>query len=120
MRARHCQCKNSAREARDGLVCPLDHGKADCYTILDVLRAAGGLLGVDSSTMSTSRVLQHLYSLNTSSPDLLRYLYCLIQNDDEEQHLSSLQGSELAQLVDFLDEVRAIRLTSFQLTSRTL
>ena len=120
MQARHCQCKSSAREARDGLVGPLDHGKADCYTILDVLRAAGGLLEVDSSTMSTSRVLQHLYSLNTSSPDLLRYLYCLIQNDDEEQHLSSLQGPELAQLVDFLDEVCAIRLTSFQLTSQTL
>ena len=56
--------------------------------------------------MSTSRVLQHLYSLGTSSPDLLRYLYYLIQSDDEEQHLLSLQGPELTQLVDFLDKVR--------------
>lgn len=55
--------------------------------------------------MSTSRVLQCLYSLDTSSPDFLRYLYCLIQND-EEQHLVSLQGPDLAQLVDFLDQVR--------------
>ncbi|KAF9789636.1 kinase-like domain-containing protein [Thelephora terrestris] len=53
--------------------------------------------------MSTSQVLQHLYSLDTSSPDLLRYLYYLIQNDDEDQYLSSLQGSELTRLVDFLD-----------------
>ncbi|KAF9779311.1 CNH domain-containing protein [Thelephora terrestris] len=53
--------------------------------------------------MSTSQVLQHLYTLDTSSPDLLRYLYYLIQNDDEEQYVSSLQGSELTRLVDFLD-----------------
>jgi hypothetical protein len=57
--------------------------------------------------MSTSQVLQHLYSLDASSPDLLRYLYYLIQNDDEDQYLSSLQGSELTRLVDFLDGVRS-------------
>jgi len=57
--------------------------------------------------MSTSQVLQQLYSLDTSSPNLPRYLYCLIQRDEEEQYLSSLQGPELALLVDFLDQVRA-------------
>jgi len=55
--------------------------------------------------MSTSQVLQYLYSLDTSSPDLPRYLYCLIRHDEEEQYLSSLQGLELGRLVDFLDEV---------------
>ena len=70
--------------------------------------------------MSTSRVLQHLYSLDTaSSPDLLRYLDYLIQSDDEERYLSSLQGSELTRLVDFLDSVRPSLPVSFQLTSRT-
>jgi len=56
--------------------------------------------------MSTSQVLQHLYSLDISSPNLSRYLYCLIQRDEEEQYLSNLQGLELGRLVDFLDEVR--------------
>ena len=69
--------------------------------------------------MSTSRVLQHLYSLDNSSPDLLRYLYYLIQNDDEERYLSCLQGSELTRLVDFLDSVRPCLPASFQLTSQT-
>ena len=59
-------------------------------------------------SMSTSQILQYLYSLDTSSPNLPRYLYCLIQRDEEEQYLSSLQGSELAQLVDFLDKVSAL------------
>jgi len=58
--------------------------------------------------MSTSHILKHLYSLDTSSPDFLRYLYSLIRRDDEEQYLNSLQGSELAQLVDFLDRVHAV------------
>jgi len=56
--------------------------------------------------MSTSRVLQRLYSLDTSSPDFSRYLYFLIRYDEEEQYLASLKGSELDRLVDFLDEVR--------------
>jgi len=58
--------------------------------------------------MSTSQVLQHLYSLDISSPSLSRSIYCLIQRDEEEQYLSSLQGSELVRLVDFLDEVRTL------------
>jgi hypothetical protein len=60
---------------------------------------------VEPPTMSTSQVLQRLYSLDASSPDFLRYLYCLIQTDEEEQYLSSLQGLELVRLVDFLDGV---------------
>jgi len=58
--------------------------------------------------MSTSQVLQYLYSLDTSSKNLPRYLFRLIQSDEEEQYLSGLQGSELERLVDFLDEVRAL------------
>jgi len=58
--------------------------------------------------MSTSQVLQHLYSLDTSSPNLPRYLYYLIQRDEEERYLSGLQGPELDRLVDFLDKVRAL------------
>ena len=58
--------------------------------------------------MSTSQVLQQLYSLDTSSPNLPRHLYCLIQRDEEEQYLSGLRGLELDRLVDFLDEVRAL------------
>ncbi|KAF9785472.1 kinase-like domain-containing protein [Thelephora terrestris] len=58
--------------------------------------------------MSTSQVLQRLYSLDASSPDFLRYLYCLIQTDEEEQYLSSLQGLELVRLVDFLDGILGV------------
>ena len=56
--------------------------------------------------MSASRILQHLYSLDTSSTDISRLTHDLIRHDEEEKYLSSLQGSELAQLIDFLDEVR--------------
>ena len=63
--------------------------------------------------MYTSQVLHHLYSLDTSSPDFLRYLYCLIRSDEKEQYLSSLQGLELIRLVDFLDGVRSFPLASF-------
>ena len=61
--------------------------------------------------MATSRVLRDLYSLDTSSPNLSRYLYCLIQHDEKENYLSGLRGSELARLVDFLDEVRILPFT---------
>ncbi|KAF9779332.1 kinase-like domain-containing protein [Thelephora terrestris] len=53
--------------------------------------------------MHTSQVLHHLYSLDTSSPDFLRYLHCLIRSDEKDQYLTSLQGLELTRLVDFLD-----------------
>ena len=55
-----------------------------------------------------SQFLQCLYSLDTASPGFLRHLYCLIHHDEEEQYLSGLQGSEITQLVDFLDVVRAL------------
>ena len=58
-------------------------------------------------TMSTSKVLQYLYSLDPSSPDFSRCLYCLIRKDEEEKYLSTLQGSELTRLIDFLDNVRS-------------
>ena len=72
----------------------------------------------DPLTMSTSRILQRLYSLDTSSPDFLRHLFCLIQHDEKEHYLTSLQGSSLAQLVNFLDGVRTILSASPQLTER--
>jgi len=59
--------------------------------------------------MPTSQVLQYLYSLDTSSPDFLRCLYCFILDDEGEQYSSNLQGSELARLVNFLDEVCSLR-----------
>lgn len=56
--------------------------------------------------MPAAEVLQHLYSLNTSSPDFLRVLYGLVRYDEDEHYSSGLEGEELARLVDFLDEVR--------------
>ena len=70
--------------------------------------------------MSTSDVLQHLYSLDISSPDFSRHLYRLIRYDEEEQFLSSLQGLELVRLVDFLDEVWILLWPFVQFTKRTL
>ncbi|KAF9779315.1 CNH domain-containing protein [Thelephora terrestris] len=70
--------------------------------------------------MSTSRVLQHLYALGTSSTDLLRNLYCLFQNDEEEQYLSSLQGSDLTRLVDFLDQALDVTPIADDVTRRCL
>jgi len=60
--------------------------------------------------MSASQILQHLYSLDTSSPGISRLIYALIRHDDDEKYLSTLRGSELTKLVDFLDEVRTYRL----------
>ena len=65
--------------------------------------------------MATSQVLQHLYSLDTSSPDLPRYLHCLIQHDEEEQYLCSLEGLELIRVVNFLDDVCPFPLASLLL-----
>ena len=62
----------------------------------------------DSLAMATSQVLTHLYSLDTSSPEFSRYLYRLIQHDEEEEYLSTLQGPELLKLVDFLDAVLSL------------
>ena len=57
---------------------------------------------------ATSRILQRLYSLDTSSPDFLRHLYCLIQYDDKEKYLTNMKEPELTRLLDFLDRVRAV------------
>jgi len=65
-----------------------------------------GIPESDPPTMSASQVLQRLYLLGASSPDLSRLLYGLIRHDKDEQYSSSLEGAELAQLVDFLDKVR--------------
>ena len=70
-------------------------------------------------TMPTSHILQRLYSHDTSSPDFLHLLYCLIQYDEDEQCLTTLQGSELARLVDFLDKVRATPSAFHQFTKQT-
>ena len=69
--------------------------------------------------MSPPWILYRLYSLNTSSPDFLRNLYSLLRHDEEERYLLNLQGSELAQLVDFLDGVRTLPFAFHQFTKRT-
>ena len=58
--------------------------------------------------MSAPWNLYRLYSLDPSSLDFLPRLHSLIRHDKEEQYLSSLQGSQLTRLVDFLDEVRTV------------
>ena len=58
--------------------------------------------------MSTRRTLHRLYTLDPSSPGFLHHLHALIRQDKAEQYLTSLQGSELARLVDFLDQVRTL------------
>ena len=70
--------------------------------------------------MATSRVLQRLYSLDASSPDFLRNLYCLLQYDEKEQYLTSLRGLALTRLVDFLDEVRTLPSSFRSATKRAL
>ena len=70
--------------------------------------------------MTTPRILNHLYSLKTIPPDFPRYLDWLIQSDQEENYLSTLQNPELTQLVNFLDRVRPLPSASFQLMKQTL
>ena len=67
--------------------------------------------------MAASQILQHLYTLDTSSPGISRLIYGLIRHDEEEQYLSSLRGSELARLINFIDEVR-ILLSAFHLVTK--
>ena len=69
--------------------------------------------------MSARWVLQHLYSLDPSSVDFLRRLHYLIWRDEKEQYLTSLQGSELARLLGFLDKVHAIPSIFHQFTKQT-
>jgi len=70
--------------------------------------------------MSTSQVLQELYSLDSSSPNLSRSLRRLVRRDKEEQYLSSLQGPELNRLVDLLDEVRTLPFAFHLVTEQIL
>lgn len=74
----------------------------------------------DPYMMSISQDLQNLYSLDISSPNFTRHLHCLIRDDEKDQYLISLRGSELTQLLDFLDTVRAVILSSHRLTKQTL
>ena len=53
-------------------------------------------------------ILHQLYSPDHSSLGLLRRLQWLIRHDEEDQYLIKLQGSELARLVDLLDQVRPL------------
>ena len=69
---------------------------------------------------NASKILQRLYSLDTSSPNFLRYFHCLIQHDEEEQYLTNLKEPELTRLLDFLDKVRAVPLIFRWLPDRTL
>ena len=77
-----------------------------------------GLLEADLPTMSTHWILHRLYSLDPSSLDFSRRLHPLIWHDEQEQYLSNLQGPELARLVDFLDDVRALSSAFCPVTKR--
>ena len=86
-------------------------GNAEAITKHPCLRRPSCYLwspGGDLPIMSVLWILYRLYSLDPSSPDFLRRLHSLIRHDEEEQYLSSLQGSQLTRLVDFLDEVRIV------------
>ena len=72
-----------------------------------------------STTTSASQVIQHLYTLDTSSPDFLRAISNLILHDENEQYTSSIQGPELTRLVDFLDEVCALPSASRRISKRS-
>ena len=61
--------------------------------------------------MSVPWILNRLYTLDPSSLDFSRHLYSVIRHDEEEKYLSKLQRSELTQLLDFFDKVRAFHLT---------
>ena len=78
-----------------------------------------GLPEADLPTMSTPWILHCLYSLNPSSPDFSHRLRSLIWHDEREQFLTSLQGPQLARLVDFLDQVRALP-SAFCLTTNRI
>ena len=70
--------------------------------------------------MSTPWILRRIHSLDPSSLDFLRQVYALLRHDEEEQYLPSLQGQELARLVDFLDRVRALPSTFCPVVRRVL
>jgi len=70
--------------------------------------------------MSTPWILYRLYSLDPSSPDFPCRLHSLIRYDEKEQYLSSLRGSQLARLLDFLDQVRTLPSAFCPVTKRAL
>ena len=70
--------------------------------------------------MSASWILHRLYSQDPSSLGFLRHLSSLIRHDEEEHFLTSLQGSELARLVDFLDGVRTLLFAFYPATKGVL
>ena len=68
----------------------------------------------------TSRTLQLLYSLDTSSPGFLPNLRLLIQHDKKEKYLIKLKRPELTRLLDLLDKVRTAPSTLLQFQDRLL
>jgi len=72
----------------------------------------------DLPTMSTPWILHRLYKLDISSARFLRHLHSLLRHDEEEQYLTGLRGSELARLVDFLDEVPTLPSTPCPVINR--
>ena len=69
---------------------------------------------------STFWTLRDLYLRDPSSLDFLLRLQSLIRRDEEEQYLSSLRGSGLTRLVDFLDELRAVPSAFHQFTKHSV
>ena len=69
---------------------------------------------------NTSKTLQRLYSLHTSSPDFIHTLHSLIQFDEEEEYLTNLKEPELTRLLDFLDKVCAAPSTFHRSRDRLL
>ena len=57
-------------------------------------------------TPRNSPVLQRLYKLDASSPDFQDQLYDLLREHEFQECVPALQGDDLMQLVDYLDEVR--------------
>lgn len=53
--------------------------------------------------MSTPKTPHQLYSLDKASPEFVRGLYAFIRNDEDGKYTAGLNGDELTQLVDFLD-----------------
>ena len=69
--------------------------------------------------ISAPWILYRLYSLDTSSLNFQRNLYSLFRYDEEEHYLSSLRGSELARLADFLDGVCTLPSAFYQFMKQT-
>ena len=81
----------STQTSRTALGCPgylalsCDSVALACLTLANLCALEADLL-----TMTTSQALKLLYSLGSSPPNFLRCLYCLVQNNAEEQDLSTI------------------------------